>query len=547
MDAEQFPEIDPDKRKIQEPGLPVEPDHDKTSRPGHGNAGKNQRGGGNRFELKVEQQEDHRQGQREDHHQALFRAHLIFIAAGKTVAHPGRDFQLAAAPLILQILLRLFHHLNFRIPSPLVKDHITGQESVFAFDHLRAALVVDRCQLHQGNLRPSRRRHQGTFQCLDRVTQLPLITHPHRIALPAFDRGGDRFPANRHFDHILHLLQADAVAGNRFAIDLDLQVGLADDPVGQHRRRFDGGQLLQQGLDPQSDRLDGLQVRSLDLDPHRSAHAALQHHDPGGDRLQLRRGSGAGNLTVFDDLIPDIIRAADPRPGAAPGIEIRIERRAPLAEGQAVWVWDQPPQIIAQKLAGDSIRRAVRRWKRVSGDITIEVIFIISMSEGLAAALGIADILRMVIDHRLDHRDRRGVDGGFRPPDLADHRLHLRNIAESGVLLLQHIQRLPNRSMGHGCRHVQKSAFIQRRHKFLPQSRELMRKRRNRSEGLHRPGQPAKEGGKPQPHQEAPKDYQPGEAQEDHFMIQHLVQDPPVIANKHPESKQEAADHQEHK
>ena len=127
-------------------------------------------------------------------------------------------------------------------------------------------------------------------------------------------------PADGAFDHLLHLFHHDAVARDGLPVDDDLQVGLPDDPVREDRGRLDGRNLFEEPLHPDAHLFDGLQIGPLDLDPHRRPHAGLEHHDARRDRLKHRGAGHTGDLGRAHDLVPDLARGSNPRPGLTLGI-----------------------------------------------------------------------------------------------------------------------------------------------------------------------------------------------------------------------------------
>lgn len=131
------------EREIQEPILPIEPDHQKAAGPGHQNGGKDHHGGAKGAELKIENYHDHQQGQGQDHRQPFLGPDLILVITSKSVGHAGRNPQLAAVDLFLEKLAGLLHHIYLSKAFLLIKEHIAGQKGVFALDHLGAMHVAD--------------------------------------------------------------------------------------------------------------------------------------------------------------------------------------------------------------------------------------------------------------------------------------------------------------------------------------------------------------------------------------------------------------------
>ena len=59
MDLEEFAHVRVEQRKIEEPILAVEPDHQEAAGPGHQNGGEDHHGGTQGTKLEIENQHDH--------------------------------------------------------------------------------------------------------------------------------------------------------------------------------------------------------------------------------------------------------------------------------------------------------------------------------------------------------------------------------------------------------------------------------------------------------------------------------------------------------
>ena len=57
---------------------------------------------------------------------------------------------------------------------------------------------------------------------------------PDREAVPPFHGGGEHFAPQGGLDHILDVADIDAIAGRRLAVDVDVEVIAAGDPLGHH-------------------------------------------------------------------------------------------------------------------------------------------------------------------------------------------------------------------------------------------------------------------------------------------------------------------------
>ena len=87
-------------------------------------------------------------------------------------------------------------------------------------------------------------RTKDVAECLRLVAEFPQVSHANWIPLTSLDRHRHRLAADGDLDDLLHVGNLDAVARYPLAVDLDLQVRLADDAVGKHRRGLYGRDLL---------------------------------------------------------------------------------------------------------------------------------------------------------------------------------------------------------------------------------------------------------------------------------------------------------------
>src|SRR5262249_50529388 len=109
-------------------------------------------------------------------------------------------------------------------------------------------------------------------------------TNTHRKAIPFLHGVGDDAAAQGHFDGILDVIHADAVAGGLGAVDLDLQVRLAGDRLGNDVASTIDGLECPLGL--LGDTLDRLQVRAENLDTDVRAHPRREHFNAVDNRLR---------------------------------------------------------------------------------------------------------------------------------------------------------------------------------------------------------------------------------------------------------------------
>ena len=295
----------------------------------------------------------------------------------------------------------------------------------------------------------------------------------------------------------------DPIAGDGFAVDMDLQVRLADDAVGEDGTRLDRGHLLEDALELQSDLLDRFEIRALDLDPHRRTHTALQHHDTRGDGLQPRCGSGAWDLCHTHDLVPDVPWVPNLRP--------------PLTIGTTMGIGNELSEFVAHELP-------------------------VAICEAHSMALGIQDVFRLVVDHRLDHRDGGWVERRLGAAELAHDRLDLRNRLDRHVELGQDVGRLTDRCVGHRRGHVQVAALIEIGHELLAQTGESMGDRHQGTAFQHGIGHPAQHLLAAEPHETAEKDQHERDREEGDLVVQAPAQHFRVLLDEELESEQQPED-----
>ena len=97
-------------------------------------------------------------------------------------------------------------------------------------------------------------------------------------------------------------------------------------------------------------------------------------------------------------------------------------------------------------------------------------------------------LLRLEVDHGLEHLGRRRIGRGRRAPRLAVDRGHFRKRADDAILHLHQFAGLCDRDAGQCRRHVEQCALVQIGHEFgakLPRRPDASRKHANRDH--HRP------------------------------------------------------------
>ena len=121
------------------------------------------------------------------------------------------------------------------------------------------------------------------------------VAHRDAESLAALHRRRDHLAAQCSRDHLLHIADTDAVAGQFLVIRLDVQVEAACESLGERTGR--SGNVLHRAFDFLCQPLDLAEVATEDLDADRRADPRRQHvgpcpdrHRPGvGDAGQLNR------------------------------------------------------------------------------------------------------------------------------------------------------------------------------------------------------------------------------------------------------------------
>ncbi len=250
-DAEEGDETDPDRHREvhraeahelrhalgHEGQVPPEPQDDDPAAHGYGDAAEDGQRDGAPSELQVQEHEDEGDGHRNEDRQTLLAADLVLVGAGEREGDARRAFDLLVVDRLLEARSGGFHRFDLRDLFLLVEEDVGRREGVFALDHLRAADVLEGRELLEGDLLAHHRGDPDAADRLDAVPLLPRVSHPHREALAPFDGAGHGLTAQGRLDHPLDRLDGQPVASDGFAVEIDLEVGLAHDPVGEDRLR----------------------------------------------------------------------------------------------------------------------------------------------------------------------------------------------------------------------------------------------------------------------------------------------------------------------
>ena len=157
--------------------------------------------------------------------------------------------------------------------APVLALDLVGADGALEVRHL--------AQLYRG---PGGGGQRDLAQPVDVAAVRLLQAHLDGPALAALDGGADGGPADAGLHLAEDVLDAQTVAPEQFAADLDLQVGLALDPGGGDP----GGplHLVDHPLDLEGLGLEGVEVVAEDLDPDLGADAGAGHQDAVLDGLE---------------------------------------------------------------------------------------------------------------------------------------------------------------------------------------------------------------------------------------------------------------------
>ena len=159
-------------------------------------------------------------------------------------------------------------------------------------------------------------RAGGNEQPADRFLVLAAgagVANAHRVAVALLHRVSDHAAAQGHLDLGLHILDGDAVTGRPVAVDGHVEVALAHDRGGDHVAC--PADRLDRLLDLPANAVDGVEVRTEDLDADIGPDAGREHLDAVDDWLS-EDVAPAGHLEDAAHLVIDqvALRPAGTRP-----------------------------------------------------------------------------------------------------------------------------------------------------------------------------------------------------------------------------------------
>ena len=149
------------------------------------------------------------------------------------------------------------------------------------------------------------------------ATQLAGIANADRVACEPLDRLPDRRATDRAGHDLLHIGDVEAVARSSGAIDHDVDIAPAGQPLGERRTHARNG--LGHGFDFLGDGVDLREARARYLDADRAFDARCQHVDTIADRRDPEIGE-AGHPHAGVELVDQLL-LGHTGPPLVPGLE----------------------------------------------------------------------------------------------------------------------------------------------------------------------------------------------------------------------------------
>ena len=116
--------------------------------------------------------------------------------------------------------------LNINV-DPCVRD------GAFAFDAHWSADDFDLGELAEWNLRAGGSRDDDLLEGLEVFAEIAVVSQVYGVAFESLDRGRERHASEGDFQHVLHVADTQAVAGNLIAVDQELDVVATHDALGE--------------------------------------------------------------------------------------------------------------------------------------------------------------------------------------------------------------------------------------------------------------------------------------------------------------------------
>ena len=235
--------------------------------------------------VEVNNQDDEEEGERDNDHEALPGLEHVFVLTAPKNAVARRPMDLPDGDGVVDGA-----HGRLHVTADVNAFNIDVYPGVghgaFAFDAHRGVDGFDFRQLPQRHLRPAGRWHDDVAQRPEILAEVAAVAKIDLIALQTLDCGRQRQPAQRHFQHVLHVAHTQAVTGDGVAVNRKLDVVPPHRPFGE--RAQGAGHCFYHRLDFGGDALQLRQIRPGDLDAHGRLDAGRQHVDARPDRHRPR-------------------------------------------------------------------------------------------------------------------------------------------------------------------------------------------------------------------------------------------------------------------
>src|SRR5205823_10983585 len=160
------------------------------------------------------------------------------------------------------------------VPPPDIDRDLVVEVAPLAPDHGRTGAEADVRYLTQRDLGPVGLADEDPRDRLGIVPEIPSVAHLDRVALPAFDGGGDLLAPQRETDHLLRVTGRQAVARESIGVGPDVQIAPAERTLGVDTGG--AGERREHAFDILADPLNGLEVGTEDLHRQRRPRAGRQ-------------------------------------------------------------------------------------------------------------------------------------------------------------------------------------------------------------------------------------------------------------------------------
>ena len=185
----------------------------------------------------------------------------------------------------------------------------------FAFDAHWGADDFDLSELPEWNLRAGGGGDDDLLEGLEVFAEIAVVSQVNGITFESLDRGRERHASEGDFQHVLHVADAEAVAGNLIAVDQELDVVAAHDALGEDAAGI--RHLADDSLDLCCDTFERGEVRAGDFDSNRRLDAGGKHV---GARFDWHGPcvAKAGELDCGVHGLDEFLGRAPPLPGGFP-------------------------------------------------------------------------------------------------------------------------------------------------------------------------------------------------------------------------------------